>query len=212
MAESRQDKQSRLREMFAANKGKVHVPDLKYLAIREMADIYESLLVTYNGSTTFKKSFKRKIEPKSTSYSTLVIALKFAEELEVDSETYVKGIFYFHKMLWENSPKVRDLGSFRTKITAKDKVKRYLFDLKNKPSLKGKNIVSIVSNKKIVIPDKVVCQNSDKQLKAFMTNHNISEEEVFIRYCQGNDALLYFSKIWLLNNITFISLKRDKKI
>ena len=210
MAKKRLTKTEQLREMIQSGKLKKKAVDPMEHRIRDIADVYQDLARAYKGTEGF---FTRtRVKPGSSTWRILERALKFAEELKVSPETYVKGIFYFHDKVWNSYPKMRFLADFKTRISARDKVQDYLKDLESGKTTEHAKAVSPVSHQKVVISQANKSRNSEKQLKLFMKNYKITDEEVFIRFCQGNDAHLYFDAGWLSTNKVYTQLKKEGKI
>jgi hypothetical protein len=176
--------------------------------IREMADEYEAALSLYKNQPT--RSFKNNIIESSRAGIMLGRAVKFAKELEVDFETYIKGLFYVHDKWWNKHPSTREISDYKTKIPAKDRVSMYLAALEAGDTSESIKVVSPV--KKVHIPQSVRHRNSELSMKAFMSNYSYTEEEVFTQFGQGTEAFLYFDADWLSKNETYLRLCREGKI
>lgn len=176
--------------------------------VREMADEYEDALKNYRGYR--RQVFPNRIVEGSKSFQTLARAVQFAKELNVDYRTYVTGLFYIADKWWNKAPSLREISDYKTKIPAKERVSIYLQEIKQGEAKAGKKVVGAV--KKIVVPESVKFRQSDIQMRSFMKNYGISEEEVFERFGQGKEAFLYFDKDWLLANETYLRLREEGRI
>lgn len=197
-----------IKAKIRANKGKK--PNRARVEVREMAYEYEQALNDYNGKPT--KTFKTNIEEGTRSWTLLSRAVGFAKELGIDARTYVKGLFYIHDKWWNKHPNTREISDYKTKIPAKERVARYLAEVASGEAVDAKKVVGPVSTKVIKIPQSSKSLQSERQLKAFMSNYSMSEEEVFLEFAQGTSALMYFDAKWLVSNETYTRLKEEGRI
>ena len=191
-------------------KGKKKTNPIRW-EVREMADEYEDALRAYKGPTVdIYHIYPDRIAEGSVHYKTLERAVLFAKELDVDFKTYIKALFYIHDKWWNKAPSTREVADYKTKVPAKERVARYLAELTSGEAKKEVKVVGAV--KKVIIPQSVKSRNSELQMKSFMKNHGMSEEEVLTTFAKGTDAFLYFDAEWLRLNETYVRLRREGKI
>lgn len=197
----------KLAKMKAArNKPKRQLSDMDR-EVREMATAFEDALEMYSGG--YKRVFPRCITQEIKSYKTLQRAVEFAKELKVDCGTYIKGLFYVSDMWGNRAPKVQELSDYKTKVTAKDRVSMYLEATKSGTTKSEKNIVGLLQPV-VHVPQTVKSRNSERQLKAFMSNFGMTEEEVLKKYAIEVDSL-YFDRKWLLSLPTYVQLLEEAR-
>ena len=189
-------------KMLANRKKPRRVVPPEHLAVRQMADEYESARDSYTGVT--KKIFSNKIEEDNRWFKTLKRAVDYSAELGVDYKTYIKGLFFVSDKWGNRAPKVWELADYNTKVTAKERVSYYLSAISTKEVAAEKAIVSPVQ--RIIIPQHIKSMNSERQLAAFMKNHSMTEEEVFKKYASGKAATMYFDREWLYSKPSYITL------
>ena len=160
--------------------------------VREMADAYEDAREEYY--SVCKKIFVNRLVPGARWYSTLQRAVESAQELDVTYEVYVRGLFYFADQWGNRAPKVQELADYKTKVTAKDRVTMYL----SRSIPVGKKVVGVLQPA-VVVPQEIKSRQSAKQLRMFMKNFGMTEEEVFKTYASGKDAARYFDRKWLMS-------------
>lgn len=172
-------------------------------AVRDMAAAYEEALSEYRGES-FTRIFTKRLVPGVKWYAILARAVEFANEMELDFETYIKGLFYVADKWGNRAPKIQELSDYKTKMPAKDRVALFL---KEQPS-KSSKVVGILQPK-IEIPQAVKSMNSERQLRAFMRNLGLTEEQVLQKFAMTSDYVNYFDRKWLMGHPTYQHLKEQ---
>lgn len=185
------------------------VIDPETLSVHSMAIAYEKALGKYRDEPTLRFLKGGRVDKEHRNYNTWKRAVKFAADLAIDYDTYVRAQFWYFDKIFNRYPKVFELASFRTKTPAKERV--LLFLAENSFAISTKTVVGPV-RKAETVPKSVRWRYSDTQLRSFMKNYSITEEEVFRRFAIGKDAYLYFDKSWLEQNDAYNTLKRTGEI
>lgn len=192
-------------KMLAARKKPKRVLTEMDKAVKDMAVAYEDALEQYKGC--YIKVFPVALKEGGASYKLLQRAVGYAEELGVDKATYIKALFYMSDKWGNRSPKVHEIASFKSQNPAKERVKMYLAEVAAGDAKKDKKVVGPVT--RITVPQSVKSNNSERQLRTFMRNYAISEEEVYKKFAKGSDAVLYFDRRWLMTKPVYLQLLRD---
>lgn len=187
---------------------KVNNPELVMVLTEERQKVQEMSMAYENAYSTYKNKIeycntKGLIERSSPLYGIFSRAARFADDLGVDYSTYMRAMFYCSDKYGNRAPTPQECASFRSKRTAKDRVREYLLDHRKKEQ---KPIVGPVREAKPV-SQAVRWQYSRQQMKTFMKNYGMSEEDVLREFARGRNAEQLFDKSWLAQNETYLRLR-----
>ena len=193
------------RKVLSHSRGEI---DHDHEEVLRMAAVYEQALVDYGGSAkgSAYRSFGHVYRKTGNAYRTIARACKFAKELGVEPETYIRAQFHYFDKNFKKAPKIYHLASHQTKVPAKARVEEYIASKAAPKTIVGPVI------KAPTIPATVKDRHSERQLKMFMRNYDLTEADVFRKFAQGRDAYLYFDRNWLLKNTTYMTLKNAGEV
>jgi hypothetical protein len=175
----------------------------------EMAAEYEAALKIYR-KKPFLKVFKTRVLSEQ-AHKVLLRAANFAEELDVDYETYMKAQFWAMHEWFKRPPKLHQIASFKTKVPAKERVKLYL-KATRQGQFNSKREIRSLSRPAPKVSLSVRFQNSERQLRRLMKNYGESEEKILCRFASKRTSYTYFDREWLRENPTYQRLLQEGRI
>ncbi len=123
-AELQKQKQEIARQILSKKTPKQQY-NQEQVRVNEFAQIYEKALSVYKEKPIFKV-FSGVIKPDNPDYNTFLFAIKLADEMNVDFNTYITAQFCYCFKRYGRYPRVIELISKRTEVPAKARVEWYL--------------------------------------------------------------------------------------
>lgn len=188
-----EDEMSRAQEFLGSSKRTL--VDETHFKVAELARSYYSRVNDFNHQTN---KILPTIEKTHPNYRVFEKALKLAEELRVTAALYLDAQFYFFQSWFRRCPHVFELVGPKSQV----RVVRYLrLEDKQKQDKGALPAPSINLESKF--------RTSERQLKTFMKNYSMTEEQVLKMFAQGHD---FFDSEWLKDNETYQKLKNSGEV
>jgi hypothetical protein len=163
--------------------------DEEHFRVSELVRMYYSRVSKYN--SLIRASFS--VDKGHPNYRRFASVLRAAEELRVPLDKYLDAQFYFFQSWFRRCPHVFELATDRAKV----RVVKYL-------KLTDKTPQDIGALPMPSISKEHKFRHSEQQLKTFMENYEMSEEQVLKTFAKRTD---FFDREWLKSNEVYKRLK-----
>jgi hypothetical protein len=181
------------------------IPEREQKAV-QMGYAYEAVFGRYHHKPAlryFTKLGERGFEKRTVSL--LFKAATFADEKEVDYETYVEAQFYWFHRWFRRAPKLYELAGERGKFPARRRVDEFLRLQKQGKS--GGDVSSVVIPRTEISDDELDKINSHR-LEQLCRAWERTAAEIIQQFAPAG----VFDLKWLQKNLVFLDLKKQGKI
>jgi len=181
------------------------------LRAKAMATAYECALRKYTNQQ-FRSSYSSTLGKNGRMFKVFLRAADIADELQVDYKFYIRAMFYWSDIWGNRPPEPYQIAGVKSKFPARDRVIAFKALVEDEDPTVKRGVVGLYEYSPLEIAQSARDVNSERQLRTFMENFDLTEEEVYLRFASGDSGLLFFDKNWLYKRPDYIRLKEEGRI